>query len=165
MKAELKHLKYYLDHGLELYNPVKKDDPVKVIGFEKDSLLIIEDDNKYYSAFGAYKPLLRPLSYLIKEIEFEGEKFRPMFKLLQLVSGQKEILSETIEYSFDPEGKAYFIRVNYKGFFVILAYDLNDKSFRMIRNGKIFSINNQLEAFELLFKWHFNVYEVESIDK
>lgn len=160
MKAELKHIAPYLPFDLKgLNEQTKKTHGTMLFKNNKEDRVTIEWflDNLI--------PIMHPLSNLIKEIEFEGEKFRPMFKLLQLVSGQKDILSETIEYSFDPDGKAYFIRVNYKGFFVILAYDLNDKSFRMIRNGKIFSINNQLEAFELLFKWHFNVYEVESIDK
>lgn len=156
MKAELKHLSKYFPyelkgvaesgtiHGIESRN--NKFDGLTLEGFINECT-----------------PIMHPLENLVKEITEGGETFRPMFKLLQLVSNQQEIPSETIEYSIN-EG-VYLIRVNYMGFYVILGYDSNDNSFRMIRNDKNVSVNNQLEAFELLYKWHFNIYKVKSINK
>lgn len=160
MKAELKHISGFLPFELEIETHLKNRYIIDSKARDGD------DDSNTISVHSFFKhgiPVLHPLENLVKEIEFEGKKIRPMFELLKLASKQETIPSETIEYSINE--KAYFIRVNYRGFYVILAYDDEDKSFRMIRNDKIVSVANQLEMFEMLFKWHFNVYSVESINK
>lgn len=101
MKLEAKHFIGYLNHGLKLYNHNNPKIEISVIGFEKDSLLIIENDNKYYSAFGAFKPILYPLSDLTKEIDVNGEKFVPSKVLNWNIQGREinKIHFESISYS------------------------------------------------------------------
>lgn len=79
MKLELKHLAPYLPYGL------------KVIKVNRDNEIIILNQLKHFPATGNnafyindvyvhqgnYKPILRPLSDLTKEIEHDGEKFVP----------------------------------------------------------------------------------------
>ncbi len=72
MKLELKHLAPYLPYGLKFYSEdlSKKTNPFSWEMTAKTELgLIIEFQNK---------PILRPLSDLTKEIEHNGEKFRPL---------------------------------------------------------------------------------------
>ncbi len=162
MKAEIQHIAGYLPFDLEGLDSQRNKKYI-LHCINKEFILTNEEGLNPVIFLEDCTPIMHPLSSLIKEIEFEGKKIRPMFELLKLVSNQETIPSETIEYSED--NGAYFVRVNYKGFYVILAYDSQDDSFRMIRNDKIVSINNQLKAFQMLYKWHFNIHKVESIDK
>lgn len=80
MKLELKHLAPYLPYKLKIQN--SKGFSVRVMGG-------MVNDNKEVCIDAVfrmqYKPILRPLSDLTKEIEINGRKFtpnlNPMFKI------------------------------------------------------------------------------------
>ena len=77
MKLELKHLAPYLPYGLELQF---KDEDGRIWG---KTLAVNSSEMKNELGIALvmthenYKPLLRPLSDLTKEIEHNGEKFVP----------------------------------------------------------------------------------------
>jgi hypothetical protein len=82
---QLNHLAGYLPHDLQcmfLSEPDSKEPNIKTLhgiekGFESDIVIGMFDefDN---SEFNYFKPILRPLSDLTKEIEVDGEKFVPI---------------------------------------------------------------------------------------
>ena len=81
-KSELKHLAGYLLYGLK---GITQKRIVKIQGFELgvELPLIWGDINSGFTGrcdFG-FKPILRPLSDLAKEIEVNGQKFIPNIKL------------------------------------------------------------------------------------
>jgi hypothetical protein len=154
MKAEFKNVAgHYINHKVTVVDKEKTQTPIRLTYCNFNTNI----DNLQKL------PILHPLENLIKIIEFEGLNLIPMFELLKICSNQEAIPADTIDYSID--NGVYFIKVVYMGFYVVLAYDSNDSSFRMIRNDKMVSVNNQLKAFEMLYKWHFNIHNVESISK
>lgn len=87
MKLEIKHLAPYLPYGLkyatlsdddgETYFIDKRNNTITVDGSVNNvtNICLIE-----YSR-PIYKPILRPLSDLTKEIEINGEKFYPIYRM------------------------------------------------------------------------------------
>ena len=80
-QLEIKHLAGYLPYGLKGYS----------LDYEIDSIIEMEGlynfEDIYNSKVGdipisCYKPILRPLSDLTKEIEVNGEKFVPATKMI-----------------------------------------------------------------------------------
>ncbi len=76
-KLELKHLAPYLPYGLKLQFIFKKEKIFLLSTYDEykngeQTILIAQALNGYY------KPILRPLSDLTKEIEVNGEKFVPI---------------------------------------------------------------------------------------
>jgi hypothetical protein len=135
MKLELKHLAGYLPYGLT----------VKV-KYGWCTMLTLNDwsintdckESYYYETLEEtdFKPILRPLSDLTKEIEVEGEKFVPalrtqlhMFSALPLVYDNMQVLenritTNTISYS----DMQYLISLHFDVFKLIpagLAIDIN----------------------------------------
>ena len=131
MELELKHLKGYLDCGLEF------------IGTDGQKQILKSLDNALqFSNFGwghaqrikEIKPLLHPLSSLTKEIEHNGERFVPIERI-----NKDGCLS--IEYGVNGYGKDYLL---------FLYADGDDSiSFSEFEN-----------VIEKLYKWHFNVHNL-----
>jgi hypothetical protein len=77
MKLELKHLAPYLPYGLKGYctDDMQGEEVFLGIEIKKRQILLITD--KLPMDLEYFKPILRPLSDLTKEIEVNGEKFVP----------------------------------------------------------------------------------------
>ena len=73
-KLELKHLAPYLPYGLkyDLPDMVNGGRTIEVMDWDNIMDVIVVDD---------YKPILRPLSDLTKEVEIDGEIFVPQSNL------------------------------------------------------------------------------------
>jgi hypothetical protein len=87
MELKIEHLAPYLPYGLEImfeYRSSFKCDPnyFKRLKLEGSNISII--GKKTYSIVSS-KPILRPLSDLAKEIDFNGEKFVPKNVLKELI--------------------------------------------------------------------------------
>jgi hypothetical protein len=80
MKLELKHLAPYLPYGLRgFYMDADYDKQIEVEGlYNYDDIYNSEHGDM---SFDYFKPILRQLSDLTKEIEVNGEKFVPIIKL------------------------------------------------------------------------------------
>jgi hypothetical protein len=75
MKLELKHLAPYLPYELKILNG-KEYDIVNGID-NKTVISLFRGHLKNFTTIENVKPILRPLSDLTKEIEFDNEKFTP----------------------------------------------------------------------------------------
>jgi hypothetical protein len=156
MKLELKHLAPYLPYRLKILD--EKSEP-------SDNIFTLESINIYESVsdtegnidipFTEIKPILRPLSDLTKEIEFNGEKFVTIELLLDIECGNKfsngflESKSGTKEWwtSFKNTKKSFVFGYNESfGFYIINRF--NEKQ----------NVKNQIDLFQKLFELHFDVF-------
>tara|TARA_R110000823_G_scaffold311978_1_gene438314 strand:- start:427 stop:855 length:429 start_codon:yes stop_codon:yes gene_type:complete len=93
MKLELKHLAPYLPYGLEYVKYSDHNSPIR-----HDIMQGISTNGVYASGditpvlFKNCKPILRPLSDLSKEIEVNGEKFKPSFVLSRDYKNAEEFI-------------------------------------------------------------------------
>lgn len=153
MKLELKHLAPYLPYELKIR-----------CGEISHPILTCADTNEFEIAIkevfinSAYKPILRPLSDLTKEIEVNGEKFVPLYNICSM-QGFTMPNIKNCEFEFHCQfNKTATITMD--GW--IFRYLDKEKSFWL--NGiaewskKHQKSNRQLEMFEKLFEWHFDVF-------
>ena len=133
MKLELKHLAPYLPYKLPIqitesfYNPYnkepiqKKDNIVKLDCF---AILLMQERLMF-------KPILRPLSDLTKEIEVNGERFVPVEKMYE---GKLSIWEKDIE--------TYGVFYDY-----VMEMNEHDLPEEMTYN-----------QIQILLEWHFDVF-------
>jgi len=127
----LEHLAPYLPYGVEVKT---KDGIFKVVGWVDDIGVCLDTILYGANAIPEYKLILRPLSDLTKEIEHKGERFVP-----------KELLRE-ISGAFKPTD-------DIKNTFTICIVDET-----VTRFSALCVHINQLELFQKLFEWHFDVF-------
>ncbi|WP_185246658.1 hypothetical protein [Chryseobacterium bernardetii] len=107
------------------------------------------DDLKCFDVHKVFIPVLYDLSYLTKEIEHEGRKFIPMHML-------KNGGTDLNEYRF----------LEWKGYSAIdneqheTCYCPETMSFYQFYMGDSRMCTGQYEKFQLLLKWHFNVFQL-----
>ena len=70
----------YLPHKVKILRPDGRT-ILPLIGIEKDSILFDDDGIKYGAFHSSNKLILHPLSDLTKDIEHNGEKFKPIEKM------------------------------------------------------------------------------------
>ena len=78
-KLTIQHLSAYLPYRLKVISNVNNH-LYEVIGITKDEICI-DDSTQGWFSYNLFKPVLRPMSYLTKEIEHNGEKFVPFDRL------------------------------------------------------------------------------------
>lgn len=163
MKLELKHLAPYLPYGLkgiEYGNNVIHT--LESIRYLKDFHypIVWRNDSDVTRSRIDCKPLLRPLPDLTKEIEHNGEKFVPMIKLFEIEFGHG--LPYELHAS-RPEVITNFTSATYKGAkYKTLSFIDGNFSYSVL-NGHLtiighFTVKHQLELFNKLFEWHFDVF-------
>jgi len=105
-----------------------------------------------YCLIEDFIPILRPLSDLTKEIEHKGDKFVPIVKLMQIAyeSQDRCITSKSVYV----EDNMHTVKVNVFEF----AFDIDDNSFISILNNSLSAVPNQLDLFQQLVKWHFDLF-------
>ena len=138
MKIELKHLAPYLPYGLKIRCFRKGEklflEDIILTGEILDYILS-EDANRY----NYHKPILRNLSDLTKEIERNGEKFIPIYKLWELAGfeiGRGQYIEETPN----------FIKTSNLGTaqeFRISTFDILSSNYNVIQK---------------LLEWHFDIF-------
>jgi regulatory protein YycH of two-component signal transduction system YycFG len=152
MKLEIKYLAPYLPFKVKVID-TEAEDCIWTLHPYKDSLDCL-NDNEHISLENfitennvtktpTHKLLLRPLSDLIKEIEINGEKFVPIVELAKLA--YPDLVWEfdrTRAISEWNNELAYFF-FNKNSFFACFFNN---------------SIPNQLDLFQRLFEWHFDVF-------
>lgn len=113
-KLELKHISPYLPYGLKIIFE-KSGKIIELSGIElseSEKLIFINKNAFFESTIWNFKPILRHLSDLTKEIEHNGEKFVPYNELYKIKKGIEvyepininypiELLIETENYSQD----------------------------------------------------------------
>lgn len=98
-KLKLEHLAPYLPYDLTYFSPkhvatsmidVNKDESIEKMG-PVSMISMINDCDMPSGHQRGVKPILRPLSDLVNEIEFNGEKIIPLVKMLE----------NTVQYGLD----------------------------------------------------------------
>ena len=144
MKLELKHLAPYLLYHLK--------------GIIKNKVVVLDTLHQYscetvpsvrgftWCGFENFKPILRPLSYLTKEIEVNGAKFVP----IMVVFGGKDYTK--YDYKINIVSKPIL------GDYISISVDgLGDN---IISFGLRTITNNSLtyDNWQLLLSWHFDLF-------
>lgn len=139
MKLELKHIVGYLPYGLKglvRWEHKNKTHIVHLYGILQNDLQI---ENPYggldYSSYEDFKPILRPLSDLTKEIEFNGVKFAPI---------------EWFEIGDDSNDSQEYDHGNIK-----LIKTLEGISKYNISNDVLFLPHGVVQK---LYEWHFDIH-------
>ena len=146
MNLELKHLAGYLPYGLKVshtnWNEILTMD---YCGDNSESLSIL--DVEEYA-----KPILHPLLDLSNEIEINGNNFVPIVELAKIGTSEKKCYITNSNF-----GSCYVDAINdKKGFFF---YQNSGYFFWQVgKNAEPRIVENQLELFNKLFEWHFDIY-------
>ena len=106
-----------------------------------------------------YKPLLRPLSDLTKQIEHNGETFVPVIELAKLMNMADpkdfKILDDVTEDGTRRLGCCWFKEQH------LFWYDPEYRCFEYETTESFVSFNtcasNQLDMFKKLYSWHFDL--------
>ena len=132
-KIELKHLTPYLEHGLRIdYKRNQKPKTFKLSVYNVMKVVLVEE----------WKPILRPLSDLTKEIEHNGEKFVPLQKLYEdfkitmnePYKNYKDSILFGCNYNGNPEQSWLYCRV-------IILFKWHFDVFGLIEKGLAIDIN------------------------
>lgn len=161
MNLELKHLASYLPYKL------------KVINYEKplNARLVDLIAGKPYEQ---YKPILRLLSDLTKEIEINGEKFVPIIELFKM---RTQHLSDSIDkYYIENDTAILKLQENaypdgemsYCHFFEIdiepeaVNFSLATEYYKIDTDGiwkeEFGFVGNEFNMLQKLYEWHFDVF-------
>jgi len=146
MKLELKHLAPYLPYGLKVGQPrCGKTEAYLMYGFKYSNYanewIVNIDDSAHGDYQSSYlkgiKPILRPLSDLVKEIEHNGERFVPRNNDLL---GKYEICTYPNFNFFDSFGSNE--NIEELPFYVIeKLFEWNFDVFNLIEEGLAIDIN------------------------
>ena len=179
MKLELKHLAPYLPYDLKckyLFNTcsgkIIEQKIFTLTEINKSSLWKYwTRDETFTNQIGCagmgfrscdFKPILRPLSDLIKEIEVNGEKFVPIIELAKYcynkIFNEIPILDD---HELLSEGDSCGLISYYENERISLTHDKDDRfySFTFYISGEELKVN-QFELFNKLFEWHFDIYNL-----
>jgi len=153
MKLELKHLSPYLPYELKIR-----------CGEISHPILTCSDTNEFEIAIkevfinSAYKPILRPLSDLTKEIEINGEKFVPIVELAKKNSyyGINEV--EQVFVSSDCYCVRYLDNENIERQFEYCNGENKNFFVYCVWNGLRCDCYNVLSLYQYLLEQHFDIF-------
>ena len=141
-----------LPYGLHILNGKESD---VVVGMVGDSVLSIfrgNFDNTW--DITDVRPLLRPLSDLTKPIEHKGEKFVPIVELAKFLYKRISI-AESFKLI---EDRVYFESISDNQFW----YSKEMKCFCSMFENSDIPVHAQLQLFQQLLKWHFDIADLIS---
>jgi hypothetical protein len=141
MKLELKHLSGYLPYGLK----------VRYIERNETHILDFSNLNSICSYQIHLKPILRPLSDLIKEIEVNGEKFVPINEIAKIhIDWNKDDSNLKVRYSHQRQCNIE-IEWNHTSSKELF---FSDDLFIMTERVHL----NRFWVIQKLLEWHFDIY-------
>lgn len=123
-KLELKHLAAYLPYEVSVFRNTGETHNITLL----TACIIVLWQGDYYTEF---KPILRPLSDLTKEIDVNGEKFVPFEKITQGIRPEPEYLLRDLQNT--PLLCKYFI--------IEMLLSWHFDIFGLIENGLAVDIN------------------------
>lgn len=158
MKLELKHLAPYLPYRLRMAGCESVMDGIILERFVRGEWDII--------------PILRPLSDLTKEIEINGDRFVPMRYLseeyiMKLTDANGLVLSAPKYPIFKCENQVYEDKIHCFCEWVepedeIIRFEYDNRFNRFAKRSNTrnrpVGVGHQLEMFQKLFQWHFDVF-------
>lgn len=109
----------------------------------------------FYNGIGL-KPILRPLSDLVKEIDVNGEKFTPMERLLDIETKHNWSCSDYLEC--ESGQNEWWVKMKGKIPSYIFGYNSIMGFYLLNQFSEKEFVRNQIELFEKLYEWHFDVF-------
>jgi len=100
-------------------------------------------------------PVCRPLSDLTKPIEHKGETFVPIVRLLD--TALKTSWSRTDYWKVDNSCNEWFTYMESQRNNVF-GYNQHKQGFYLQNHGSFTYVENQLQLFQKLLKWHFDLF-------
>jgi hypothetical protein len=164
-KIEFKHLVPYLPYGLNMI--FEKSGRIIELGgiqlTDACNFIYIQKYGQFYEAtIWKFKPILRPLSDLTKEITHNGETFVPMLELAYLMPEyiMVDYNGTLVHYSFQIDDDGNFCITFNSGVSddMCLSYDKNQMSFYLTIGFSEAMVAPQYDMFQKLFEWHFDVF-------
>jgi hypothetical protein len=165
MKLEIKHLAPYLPY--KICGVCEGEHAIELVLGVYENEIITDIDGTTYDNF---KPILRPLSDLTKEIEHNGEKFVPIEWLFNNLVDESDVVEFDFTKGITPifqvdDGWNHCISFkNDYGRDLCFSFDSNSNSF-MLGLGwenefgvEWCNISNQYEMFQKLFEWNFDIF-------
>jgi len=148
----IKHLAPYLPYGLK-GSWTETFEIEKLIGFCEDEVIT----NVEQFPLKDFKPILRPLSDLIEEIEHNGEKFIPLIKLFDISVGHN--WSSTNYLGCILGVNEFWLQLKDKKPSFAFGYNWeNEMFYYLTKENYYLKVYNQLGLFNKLFEWHFDVF-------
>ena len=158
MELTIEHLSAYLPYKLQCVASGKLYG-IDILKKEMDCYMLMNLINNDTT----YKPVLRSISELTKEIEHNGEKFVPMIELLKIEMDLhfKNCSDFNIEYNV----MFSWVKYNFNFEQYALFYDNSFISFKgaNYNNGSIlgyYPTLNQYSLIQKLLSWHFDIYRL-----
>lgn len=186
-KLELKHLAPYLPYSIKIIHSLIRKD-LTAVSLDSDFIFTttyLGSRSKEMILISDVKPILRPLSDLTKEIDINGKLFTPMIKLLEyqetnhfhsnenlkwILFDKSNIIScehkKYEHYSSENFIVKYLVKTTNMGVLTYsFTYDSELRRFavRDETQKKPLGIAFQLDLFQKLFEWNFDIYGL--IDK
>lgn len=158
MKLELKHIAPYLPYGI--YYQLKGNYPIKE-GVEHivENIAKVTTQNFMTVLYDANrKPILRPLTDLVKEINIDGNILNPLVILCKdfgsRIPYNISFGDETLMHADNDGGSKWWF-----------YYNKEKKCFELTEDDKEMRSNNlpQYDMMAKLFEWHFDVFELIKI--
>lgn len=151
MKLTLERLAGYLPYGLKVWHTDWDCELIMNATGSGSNNLSIEDVAEYA------KPILRPLSDLIKVIVYDGYSLVPVARLLDISISMN--WSSTSYLSFDHGKNEYWTYFKNNKPSSVFGYNEQNKCFYMHdSNGDKKSVKNQKELFDFLHELHFDIH-------
>jgi len=160
-QLSLKEISGYLSYDLKI-RCGKISHPIMTANKTDDEHI----DIMYVLDEPAYKPLLYPLSMLTQEIEHNGKEIIPIIELAKISLGdnyEKNHLTVINDDKFETlsmHSTPFFEKAKY----IVFRFDELQKSFTVnvcdyeFKPVTTYSVKNQLQMFEKLYEWHFDVH-------
>lgn len=162
----IKHLTPYYQHDLYGYASTceLKGKLVGMHGIEYLTLShSINDHNTVNSSYqvSEFKPLLRNLPDLTKEIEVNGERFVPIVELFKMLPSSNYVdyrgNFKYPQFQIDDEWNHCLSYETKQQDTLCFSFDSNSNSFMLMVNETIEFVSNQLALFQKLYEWHFAI--------
>jgi hypothetical protein len=162
----LEHLAPYLPYGLKVVSKINNYS-YTLLGACKDEILIQDDLNGWY-ATNIFKPILRPLSELTKEIEHNGVSFLPLLLLAKVEDYQNNYLDDdesgipiigkdVSDFDMGSMTYAHTYRFRFDEELKLFVVDLLDEDGSMISEAINIATRN-FDLIKKLYEWHFDVF-------
>ena len=154
-KLTLEHLAPYLPYELKVKTK-----------YDIDELSMCNSEGAYlmykYDLYplSSFKPLLHPLSKLTQEIEYNGEKFVPILKVLEILKiylVSYKLLENSIDLILDPKKHRANTRTKENRQVRFWFDNFNGIGF-YCSNMRLFLYKDIYGAIKKLFEWHIDVF-------
>ncbi len=152
MKLELKHLAPYLPYRLMGETSENTIHEMTIV-FLRMHLEPVSNIGRKIT----FKPILRPLSDLVVDIEHNNETLHPLYELNQM----RGVTTEFTDYKFYIEGLDGFSGIETTSVYGCKFGDHDfhyEKETASFYNNSGVGLSPQLDMFQKLFEWHFDVF-------